>query len=105
MDLVREFFAETAKPYSVTAEVSANGGVVDFEVYEGSLPHPSMTPAIKGSVKWDGCSNWHFTYPTYPLHFCSRNEATWFGEFMAGLYTWAAELMPEHKNNLGDEKK
>jgi hypothetical protein len=48
---------------------------------------------IHGSVKWDGCSNWHFDeQDRVMLHFCGEDHATEIGELFKRLYAWAREL-------------
>jgi hypothetical protein len=77
---------------------------VNLTVYEGVGEYTEKDPLFIGSIKWDGCSNWHFPYSYYPLHFCTQGEVREFGELLSKLYDWAAELMPDHKENLGSEK-
>ena len=48
---------------------------------------------LHGTVKWDGCSDWHFDYPeTLCHHGCDREDLVALGEVMARCWDWAAEL-------------
>lgn len=50
---------------------------------------------LSGSVKWDGCSNWHFDeQDRCMLHACSREGLLRLGEVMALCWDWTAELCP-----------
>lgn len=52
-------------------------------------------PYLHGSVKWDGCSNWHFDeQDRVMLHGCRREDVLRFGEVMAKCWDWTAELCP-----------
>ena len=52
-------------------------------------------PYLHGSVKWDGCSNWHFDeQDRLMLHGCSRRDVLRFGKVMAMCWDWAADLCP-----------
>lgn len=56
---------------------------------------------LSGSIKWDGCSNWHFdAQDDAMLHFCSRKEAGDIGELLRRLYDLAAEIIPEHRESI-----
>lgn len=49
---------------------------------------------LHGSVKWDGCSNWHFdAQDGCMLHFCSVDEAALTGELMKTAYHITSEEM------------
>jgi hypothetical protein len=48
---------------------------------------------LHGSVKWDGCSNWHFDeQDRNMLHGCSRRGVQRLGDVMALCWDWSAEL-------------
>jgi hypothetical protein len=50
---------------------------------------------MHGSVKWDGCSNWHIDdQDECMLHFCSREELADIGRAMQLCWDWTAELLP-----------
>ena len=50
---------------------------------------------LHGTVKWDGCSNWHFDeQDRVMLHGCTRTDLTRIGEVMARCWDWTAELCP-----------
>lgn len=50
---------------------------------------------LHGSVKWDGCSNWHFDeQDRVMLHGCSREHLLRLGEVMARCWDWTAVLCP-----------
>lgn len=95
---MREFFKESERPYVAIADFK--GHFVEFTVYEGNNYDASLDPLFAGSVKWDGCSNWEIG----ELHFCTQKQAKEFGILLGMLYDWAAELMPENKDNLGENK-
>lgn len=46
---------------------------------------------LKGTVKWDGCSNWLF--PDECVHGCSREDLSRIGEVMAYCYDWTDRLI------------
>ncbi len=50
---------------------------------------------LHGSVKWDGCSNWHFDeQDRVMLHGCSRGCIKRFGDAMAACWDMASVLCP-----------
>lgn len=50
-------------------------------------------PYLRGSVKFDGCSNWYFDeQDCVMLHGCTRQGVLRFGEVMAACWDWAAEI-------------
>jgi hypothetical protein len=50
---------------------------------------------LHGSVKWDGCSNWHFDeQERVMLHGCERQQITRYGEVLGLCWDWTAELCP-----------
>jgi hypothetical protein len=56
---------------------------------------------LSGRIKWDGCSDMKFDeQERVMLHFCGRSDAVNLGMLMARLYDLAAELMPEHADEL-----
>jgi hypothetical protein len=100
-----------------TVEAEPHGHYVDFTIYNeigliesheeavklgidpqnrDHLPRPAMLC----SIKWDGCSNLHVDGDNYQLHFCGLKPITDFGNMLKGLYSWAAELLPEHKDEI-----
>jgi hypothetical protein len=51
-------------------------------------------PYLHGSVKWDGCSNWHFDEQNRcMLHGCSRADVQRFGDVLGRCWDWAGKLM------------
>jgi hypothetical protein len=86
----------------------------EFEVFEilssepttlwnlpsGSRPDPTddLSKAerfLHGSIKWDGCSNWHFDIQDgCMIHFCSAQDAAAIGVLFNELYEMADELIP-----------
>jgi hypothetical protein len=47
-----------------------------------------------GSVKWDGCSNWHFdVQDDCMIHFCGKSDAASIGTMMGRVYEACAEIM------------
>jgi hypothetical protein len=67
---------------------------------KGSITSPdpveeieNAEPYLHGSVKWDGCSDWHFdAQEGVMLHGCSRNDISRFGEVMARCWDWTQDL-------------
>ena len=63
-------------------------------------PNPVETideaePYLHGSVKWDGCSDWHFDeQDRCYLHGCSKADVQRFGDVMALCWDLAAEILP-----------
>jgi hypothetical protein len=98
--MIKEFFIETDRSYSVIAD--CGGHYVDFSVYDGDGHYVDLEPFLKGTVKWDGCSNWKFDDEW--MHFCSKQEAKRLGTLLEKCYEMALELMPDNKEYLGDEK-
>ena len=50
---------------------------------------------LHGSVKWDGCSNWHFDgQDACMIHFCCVEHGQALGKLFEALYAMAAELIP-----------
>ncbi len=87
--------------YVATAKTHENKLSVEFSVHPDSVHQDAV---FVGFVKWDGCSNWHLDGKSYQLHFCSQTDAKNFGVLLSKLYDWAAEILPEYKDNLGNEK-
>jgi len=94
----------TALEFVVHATIQEHS--VDFIVYEIEGWHEGATanvydvptintePYLHGTVKWDGCSNWHFDeQDRVMLHGCQRSDLTRFGEVMAACWDWTAELL------------
>lgn len=79
-------------------------GVYDRPLWHqaGAAIYPSTVdtleeaePYLHGSVKWDGCSNWHFDMQDrVMLHGCSRENVQRFGDVMTLCWDWTAELCP-----------
>ena len=103
--------------FTVVAEVRSH--YVEFRVYDiegwevspvqkplwtraGATGHPDPVdtleesePYLHGSVKWDGCSNWHFDQQDrVMLHGCSREDVQRFGDVMGYCWDWTAQLCP-----------
>ena len=52
--------------------------------------------AIKGSVKWDGCSNWDFSSEEMILfHGCNKQTLVNIGLILGEAWDWTKELIPE----------
>lgn len=105
------------KDIGFTAIATAQPGYVNYVVYEieGELPngtplyhkadshcHPDPVelleesePYLNGSVKWDGCSNWHIDeQDRIMIHGCCRSDLLKIGEVMARCFDWTKELLP-----------
>jgi hypothetical protein len=51
-------------------------------------------PYLHGSVKWDGCSDWHFDEQDEGmLHGCSRENVQRFGDVLGRCWDLAGEIM------------
>lgn len=90
----------------------APGHVREFLAYEvaGNLTDENKTPLygdsfseniedaevfLRGSVKWDGCSNWDFPgLEDVMMHFCSVQDAKNLGILFERIYGIAEELIP-----------
>jgi len=80
----------------------ATKGVFDVPAWHraGTDSYPNLVESLEeaalylhGSVKWDGCSNWHFDEQDGGmLHGCSKADLQRFGDVMATCWDWAAEL-------------
>ena len=68
----------------------------------GSMHYPDdvsrleeAEPYLHGTVKWDGCSNWHFDeQDRVMLHGCSKAQVQRFGDVLAYCWEWTRELLP-----------
>lgn len=49
---------------------------------------------IKGSIKWDGCSNWNMMPDDTLLHFCGKEGAIGLGTLLGRLYDIAKAEIP-----------
>jgi hypothetical protein len=101
-------FTVVAKPHSHHVEFtvydiegwSESGEPVWHKADSDRYPDPVNTleaaeSYLHGSVKWDGCSNWHFDeQDRVMLHGCGRRDVLRFGEVLAMCWDWAAELCP-----------
>jgi len=66
----------------------AEGGLSDIT---GDLGKAEMY--IHGSVKCDGCSNWHFDeQDRLMLHGCCKSDVQRFGDILAICWDWTSEL-------------
>jgi hypothetical protein len=85
------------KAYQVTG-VDGNGGAPLFGDMSNATTNLSEAPVfIHGSVKWDGCSNWHFDEQDKAmLHFCGPEDAAEVGQLLARMYEIARELLGKH---------
>ena len=100
--------------FTVVAQVHEHW--VDYAIYDiegwqdnapcwhkaGSMHYPDdvsrleeAEPYLHGTVKWDGCSNWHFDeQDRVMLHGCSKADVQRFGDVMAYCWEWTRELLP-----------
>lgn len=96
-----------------TVEFDPKGYYVDFIVWEGVdhsdpdprftiAPHNDYEPDFIGSIKYDGCSNWHFEGDNYQIHFCGETAAKNFGILLNRLYEIAMEFMPTYDKETTD---
>ena len=84
-------------PYRVEYQIFKNS---DLDLPEGSwAPYefevdlPQEDLYLHGSVKWDGCSNWHFDeQDRVMLHGCDRKDLLNIGEVMALCWDWTPDL-------------
>lgn len=49
----------------------------------------------KGSVKWDGCSNWQFNTHECMLHACDRKRLEALGDILAKCWDATKDVIPE----------
>lgn len=71
---------------------------VEFTIYHDLCNvhnDPDGGIAFFGSVKWDGCSNWHMPGDNYQVHYCGLQDLNRYSRLIKELYQWAAELLPE----------
>ena len=53
-------------------------------------------PYLHGTVKWDGCSHWHFDeQDRIMLHGCSKEDITRLGDILGECWEWTRKLCPE----------
>lgn len=58
---------------------------------------------LRGAIKWDGCSNWHFDEQDIGmLHFCGVGRASSIGRLMERMYDLASARMPTFDRGLAD---
>ncbi len=68
---------------------------------DGTLDLSDADTFLRGSIKWDGCSNWEFPDTSNcMLHFCGQNDATSIGRLMTRMYEITAEKMPKFDKDL-----
>jgi hypothetical protein len=86
--------------FKVYKFVCEQGGV--FEYQKADSESMNLTTNLdeaevylRGSVKWDGCSNWHFDeQDRVMLHFCDHGDLLNLGVVMATCWEMAEELCP-----------
>ncbi len=93
--------------YRVEFEIYRIRGVdADGEILYISDCHPvsNISAAeiyLDGSVKWDGCSDWHIQESERCcVHGCSRGDLTAVGEVMARCWDWTAILCERWEGDL-----
>ncbi len=74
-------------------------GEVSYESKDNNNEHTYSTEAARvflhGSVKWDGCSNWHFDeQDECMIHGCSRSDLSRIGKVMALCWDLTEQLCP-----------
>src|SRR5688572_27042548 len=99
-----------ALPYAAVATPNAHS--VDFTVHPALVvpgtnrvgyPRPAMfggythdlaeaDVALRGGIRWDGCSNWDYETHDGLRHHCSEEDAAAVGTLFRRLYEWAREL-------------
>lgn len=83
-------------------------GIVLWHAAGATWPDPvaDLTQAeiyLHGSVKWDGCSNWHFDeQDRLMLHGCTRRDLMNLGEVLARCWDWTRELLPNFEGEKAD---
>lgn len=109
--LIKHF---TELGYSIVAKPQRH--FVDFAIYShdglegakplfhkagsGTYPDPvehyqNAEITLKGSVKWDGCSNWDFSSTELNMfHGCCKADLTNLGAIMGEAWDWTRELLP-----------
>jgi hypothetical protein len=101
--------------YSIVAEPSeylVNYTIYEHEGYEngtplfhkkdsGGYPDPvedikNAEPMLRGSVKWDGCSNWDFSLQEMNLfHGCSKKDLVNIGLILGEAWDMTKTLIPD----------
>lgn len=98
-DIVLEFMV-----FKVTGEYA--DGTSSFELRDSSScdATENLSEAqvfLSGSIKWDGCSNWHFDdQDNCMLHFCGVKDASSIGRLMERMYDITAAEMPSFDRDL-----
>lgn len=53
-----------------------------------------MDPTLRGSVKWDGCSNWDFQPDNVLVHFCEPEDVQKLADVVKACIAKGEELIP-----------
>jgi hypothetical protein len=61
---------------------------------------------LRGWVKWDGCSNWHFPdcEGDGSIHLCSWGQAAEIGVLVKRMYEITAEYIPERAKSILEKR-
>jgi hypothetical protein len=95
---------------SFTVKAFPESHYVRFEIYEitgwpeGDTPEryygEQVTADLEeaplfahGTVKWDGCSDWHIDEVGGSIHYCTRGGLSDLGNVLTSCWDWAAELI------------
>lgn len=94
------------------SNVEAYDAVLDEDIHERRMPRKNAVNGwdqtskfedaeryVRGSVKWDGCSDLSFDDNNCALHFCSREDLGKVGRLLEALYDLAAEVIPHADAN------
>jgi len=89
--ILRTVAASTSEQAVFTIACKPFEHYCEFEAFEIL----SSERFLHGSIKWDGCSNWHFDIQDdCMIHFCSAQDAAAIGVLFSELYRIADELIP-----------
>lgn len=99
-------FTVIAKPFSHHVEYKVfqiQGIGINPSTYYYNDSEDNPTESIEqaevfahGSVKWDGCSNWHFDeQDRVMIHGCCKEHLINLGLILSACWDWTADLIPE----------
>lgn len=94
---VVEIYGEEVAPKPQLLFSYWKGGTLD------GTPDPAQAATfLRGSIKWDGCSNLRFDgQDETMLHFCGADHAAGVGRLLQRMYEIAAETIPRWDADLG----
>ena len=91
-EMMNDLNREHGLPYRMKIEL--HGFEIKIDVREATMTFTAEKKnscSIKGTIKWDGCSNWDFQADGVQPHFCGLEDVQEFGALMTKLYRIAGE--------------